>query len=77
MVNVWSNTLFTNFSTKLKKKLGIPSIRNKMGLKKTCFRWRRREPFSKRVEEELYGTDIDGIGNLEDYLPRLVFIDEE
>ena len=29
------------------------------------------------VEEELNGIDIDNIGNLEDYSPKVVFIDEE
>ena len=29
------------------------------------------------VEEELNGTDIDNIGNVEDYSPKVVFIDEE
>ena len=29
------------------------------------------------VEEELNGIDIDNIGNVEDYSPKVVFIDEE
>ena len=50
-----SNTLLTNFSTELKKQIG--------------FHWRRGNPSDKvaMVEEELDGSDIEGIGKLADF----------
>ena len=45
--------------------------------RKSGFYWRGK-PWNKvnAVEEEPYGINIDGIGNLMD-LPKLMFIDEE
>ena len=50
-----SNTLFTNFSTELKKQIG--------------FHWRRGNPSDKvaMVEEEIDGSDIEGIEKLADF----------
>ena len=45
---------------------------------KSHFNWKKKHLSNKvvTVEEELYGINIDGIGNLMD-LPRLMFINEE
>ena len=86
-----SDTLFTNFSTELKKQIGIwyeikcrkllsQIIRRSSSIFKEnhVFIEEEDNPSDKgvMVEEELAGIDIDGIGNLVD-LPKLMFIDEE